>query len=97
MSENIPVSPVSPASPRRLRKERIGRVLSNAMEKSIVVEVLRRVKHPVYKKIIGRRSRLVAHDAENVCNVGDTVQIMETRPLSKSKNWRLVKVLEKVK
>jgi small subunit ribosomal protein S17 len=82
---------------RNLRKERIGIVLSNAMEKSIVVGVERKVKHPVYGKYIKTSSKFMAHDEKNDCKVGDTVKIMETRPLSKSKNWRLIEILERAK
>jgi len=82
---------------RNLRKERIGVVVSNKMEKSIVVEVARRKKHKRYGKFIKARNRFVAHDEQNTCNIGDTVRIMETRPLSKSKCWRLVEIIERVK
>lgn len=82
---------------RNLRKERIGLVTSNKMDKSIVVSVERKVKHEKYGKFIKMTSKFVAHDETNTCNVGDTVKIMETRPLSKSKNWRLVEVIERVK
>ncbi len=82
---------------RNLRKERIGVVTSNKMEKSIVVSVERKVKHPKYGKFVKKTSKFVAHDEKNECSEGDTVLIMETRPLSKSKNWRLVEIVEKVK
>ena len=82
---------------RNLRKERIGVVASNKMDKSIVVTIERKVKHALYGKFIKKTSRFVAHDEENTCNEGDTVKIMETRPLSKSKNWRLVEIIERVK
>ena len=82
---------------RNLRKERIGIVTSNKMEKSIVVSIERRVKHPLYGKFVKKTSKFVAHDQENTCNEGDTVRIMETRPLSKSKNWRLVEIIERAK
>tara|TARA_Y100001968_G_C19375877_1_gene727629 strand:+ start:1255 stop:1515 length:261 start_codon:yes stop_codon:yes gene_type:complete len=85
------------SSDRKLRKERIGLVSSNAMDKSIVVSVERRVKHPRYGKFVNMTSKFVAHDEKNTCNVGDLVSIMETRPVSKRKCWRLVKVIEKVK
>ena len=84
-------------SDRKLRKERIGLVSSNAMDKSIVVSVERRVKHPRYGKFVKTTSRFVAHDEKNICSVGDLVSIMETRPISKQKCWRLIKVIEKVK
>jgi small subunit ribosomal protein S17 len=82
---------------RNLRKERIGVVSSNKMEKSIVVMVERKVKHPKYGKFVKQSSKFVAHDEKNECNIGDTVKIMETRKLSKNKNWRLVEILEKAK
>tara|TARA_B100000963_G_C22383853_1_gene561318 strand:+ start:89 stop:346 length:258 start_codon:yes stop_codon:yes gene_type:complete len=82
---------------RKLRKERIGIVSSVSMDKSIVVSVERRVKHPKYEKFVKTTSKFMAHDENNECNVGDKVSIMETRPMSKRKCWRLVKVLEKVK
>ena len=82
---------------RSLRKERVGVVTSNKMEKSIVVAVQRKVKHPVYGKFLSRTTKFVAHDEKNECSEGDTVKIMETRPLSKSKRWRLVEIVEKVK
>lgn len=84
-------------SDRKLRKERIGLVSSNAMDKSIVVSVERRVKHPRYGKFVKMTSKFVAHDEKNICSVGDLVSIMETRPISKQKCWRLIKVIEKVK
>ena len=79
---------------RNKRKIRIGKVTSNKMDKTIVVEVERRVKHKLYKKYINRRSKFKAHDEKNECKIGDRVKIMETRPLSKEKCWRLVKILE---
>lgn len=82
---------------RNLRKERIGVVTSDKMEKSIVVSVERKVKHPKYGKFVKKTTRFVAHDENNDCHVGDTVRIMETRPLSKSKNWRLVEIVERAK
>jgi small subunit ribosomal protein S17 len=82
---------------RNLRKERIGTVKSSAMEKSITVEVKRKVKHAMYGKFIGKTAKFMAHDEKNECGVGDTVRIMETRPLSKSKRWRLVEIIEKAK
>jgi len=82
---------------RTLRKERIGTVTSNKMDKSIVVAVERKVKHPMYGKFIKKTTKFMAHDENNVCTVGDKVRIMETRPLSKNKCWRLVEVLEKAK
>ena len=82
---------------RNLRKERIGVVTSNKMEKSIVVSIQRKLKHPLYGKFLKKTSKFVAHDEENSCNEGDTVRIMETRPLSKNKNWRLVEIIERAK
>ncbi len=82
---------------RNLRKTRIGVVSSNKMDKTIVVEVRSKVKHPIYKKTINETAKFVAHDENNECDIGDTVEIAETRPLSKSKRWRLVRIVEKVK
>ncbi len=82
---------------RNLRKERQGRVVSNKMDKSIVVAVERKVKHPIYGKFVKKTTKLTAHDEKNECNEGDTVRLMETRPLSKSKRWRLVEIVEKAK
>ena len=82
---------------RRLRKGRVGIVVSTKMDKSIVVAVQRRVKHPKYGKFVHRTTRLYAHDEKNECQVGDVVRIMETRPLSKLKCWRLVEIVEKAK
>ena len=82
---------------RNLRKVRTGKVVSDKMDKTIVVAVEDHVKHPLYKKIVKRTYKLKAHDENNECNVGDTVRVMETRPLSKDKRWRLVEVMEKVK
>ncbi len=82
---------------RNLRKERTGLVVSNKMEKSIVVQIQRLYKHPVYGKFVKKTNKFVAHDEKNECNIGDTVRIMETRPLSKNKNWRLVEILERAK
>ena len=79
---------------RNLRKERIGVVTSNKMEKSIVVMVERKVKHPLYGKFVKKSTKFIAHDQENTCNEGDTVKIMETRKMSKNKNWRLVDIIE---
>jgi small subunit ribosomal protein S17 len=82
---------------RNLRKERIGKVTSNKMEKSITVAVERKVKHGMYGKFIHKTTKLMAHDEKNECQIGDVVKIMETRPLSKSKCWRLVEIIEKAK
>ncbi len=82
---------------RKLRRERVGVVVSNKMEKSIVIVVKTKAKHPIYGKFVNKTSRFMAHDEKNECNIGDTVKIMETRPLSKSKNWRLVEIIERAK
>lgn len=82
---------------RNLRKERIGVVTSNKMEKSIVVSVEKKQKHPMYGKFIKLTKKFHAHDEKNDCNIGDTVRIMETRPMSKTKNWRLVEIIERAK
>ena len=82
---------------RNIRKERIGIVTSNKMDKSIVVSVVKRVKHPMYGKFVLQTKKFVAHDEKNDCNIGDTVRIMETRPLSKTKCWRLVENIERAK
>lgn len=82
---------------RNLRKERVGIVSSNKMDKSVTVVVKRKVKHSVYGKFVNKTRKFLAHDEENTCNIGDTVRIMETRPLSKNKSWRLVEIIEKVK
>jgi small subunit ribosomal protein S17 len=82
---------------RNLRKERIGVVVSNKMDKSIIVAVRIKEKHPVYGKFVNKTTKFVAHDEKNTCDEGDTVRIMETRPLSKTKRWRLVEIVEKVK
>ena len=87
----------APQTPRSARKERIGIVLSDKMDKSIVVGIERQVKHPIYGKFIKQTSKLMAHDEANDANEGDTVRILETRPLSKKKRWRLVEVLERAK
>ena len=82
---------------RNIRKERLGVVSSNKMDKSIVVSVVKRVKHPMYGKFVLQTKKFVAHDEKNDCNIGDTVRIMETRPLSKTKCWRLVEIIERAK
>ncbi|MBN1891840.1 MAG: 30S ribosomal protein S17 [Clostridiales bacterium] len=84
-------------SDRNLRKTRMGIVSSDKMDKTIVVAVTEHVKHPLYKKIIKRTYKLKAHDEENVCGIGDRVKVMETRPLSREKRWRLVSIIEKAK
>ena len=82
---------------RNLRKTRVGKVVSDKMEKTIVVAIEDNVKHPTYGKIIKRTSKIHAHDENGECRVGDKVEVMETRPLSKTKRWRLVRIIEKVK
>lgn len=82
---------------RNLRKTRIGVVSSNKMDKTITVAVERRIKHPIYGKFLKKTTRFHAHDEKNECSIGDTVKIMETRPMSKTKRWRLVEIVEKVK
>ncbi|MDO4865910.1 MAG: 30S ribosomal protein S17 [Clostridia bacterium] len=85
------------AEVRGMRKTRIGVVVSDKMDKTIVVAIRTRVKHPLYGKIMNRTNKIKAHDEENQCGIGDTVKIMETRPLSKDKHWRLVEIIEKAK
>ncbi len=82
---------------RNLRKDRIGIVVSNKMDKSIIVAIRRKVKHPIYGKFVNKTKKLMVHDEENSCNIGDKVRIMETRPLSKNKSWRLVEIIERAK
>ena len=82
---------------RNLRKTRVGKVVSNKMDKTIVVAIEDHVKHPLYNKIVKRTYKLKAHDENNECKVGDTVKVMETRPLSKDKRWRLVEIIERAK
>jgi small subunit ribosomal protein S17 len=82
---------------RNLRKERIGEVVSNKMNKTIVIAVKTKMKHPMYGKFVNKTSKFYAHDEANTCGVGDTVRIMETRPLSKTKKWRLVEIIERAK
>ena len=82
---------------RNLRKTRTGKVISNKMDKTIVVAIAEHVKHPLYGKVVKRTYKLKAHDENNECRVGDTVKVMETRPLSKDKRWRLVEIIERAK
>ena len=82
---------------RNLRKTRVGRVVSDKMDKTVVVAIVDNVKHPLYKKIVKRTVRLKAHDENNACKVGDRVEVMETSPLSKDKRWRVVEIIEKAK
>ena len=84
-------------SDRNIRKTEVGKVVSNKMDKTIVVAVEDSVKHPIYKKVVKRTVKLKAHDENNDCSIGDRVRVMETRPLSKDKRWRLVKIIEKAK
>jgi small subunit ribosomal protein S17 len=82
---------------RNLRKERIGKVVSNKMTKSITIAIERKVKHPIYGKFMKKTTKLMAHDEQNTAGIGDTVRVMETRPLSKNKRWRLIEIIEKAK
>ncbi|MBN1131658.1 MAG: 30S ribosomal protein S17 [Bacteroidales bacterium] len=82
---------------RDLRRERIGTVVSNSMNKSIVIAVKQKIKHPIYGKFVNRTAKFMVHDEKNECNVGDTVRISETRPLSKNKRWRLVEIIERAR
>ena len=82
---------------RNLRKTRVGKVVSDKMDKTVVVAIVDNVRHPLYKKIVKRTVKLKAHDEQNACKIGDTVQVRETRPLSKDKRWRVVTILEKAK
>ena len=92
-----PAPAVKPESERSARKERIGRVTSDKMQKTITVAVDRKVKHPMYGKFMNKTKKLTVHDEKNECGIGDTVRVMETRPLSKNKRWRLVEIIEKAK
>jgi small subunit ribosomal protein S17 len=96
-NDNQTVAEAKNAPKRNLRKSRIGRVISNKMDKSIVVAVEKKIMHPLYKKYFKRTAKFMAHDEKNECNIGDVVRIMETRPLSKNKRWRLVEIIEKAK
>ena len=82
---------------RNLRKTRVGKVVSDKMDKTVVVAIVDHVKHPLYKKIVKKTYKLKAHDENNECKIGDTVKVMETRPLSKDKRWRLVQIVERAK
>ena len=88
---------MSEVTSRNLRKTRVGKVVSNKMDKTIVVAIADKVKHPLFGKVMNRTIKIHAHDENNECTVGDTVEVMETRPLSKTKRWRLVTVIEKAK
>ena len=87
----------TPTVSRNLRKERVGRVSSNKMDKSCTVVIERKVKHPIYGKFMKKSSKMMAHDEENQAGIGDLVRIMETRPMSKNKRWRVVEIIEKAK
>ena len=82
---------------RNARKERVGRVVSNRMDKSVTIAIERKVKHPKYGKFMTKTTKLMAHDEKNECGMGDMIKIMETRPLSKNKRWRLIEIIEKAK
>jgi small subunit ribosomal protein S17 len=82
---------------RNTRRERVGVVVSSKMDKSITISVKQKIKHPIYGKFVNKTSRFMAHDEENTCNVGDTVKISETRPLSKNKRWRVIEIIERAK
>ncbi|MBS1519109.1 MAG: 30S ribosomal protein S17 [Bacteroidetes bacterium] len=90
-------APVKKTSHSGMRKTRVCKVLSNKMDKTIIVSDERRIKHPIYKKFYKKTTKFAAHDPKNLCDIGDMVKIMETRPLSKTKRWRLVEIVEKVK
>ena len=92
-----PATGAKAESERNARKERIGRVTSNKMQKTITVAIDRKVKHPMYGKFMNKTKKLTVHDEKNECGIGDTVRVMETRPLSKNKRWRLVEIIEKAK
>lgn len=85
------------APKRNMRKQRVGVVTSNKMDKSVTISVERRLKHPIYGKFVKKTNKFVAHDENNDCNIGDTIRVMETRPLSKRKRWRLVEIIERAK
>ena len=88
---------MSEVTSRNLRKTRVGKVVSNKMDKTIVVAIADKVKHPLFGKVMNRTIKIHAHDENNECTVGDTVEVMETRPMSKTKRWRLVRIIEKAK
>lgn len=94
---NKPETARKNSSHKGLRKTRVGKVLSNKMDKTIIVSEEKKIKHPLYKKFYKKTTKFAAHDPKNSCDIGDTVKIMETRPLSKTKRWRLVEIVEKVK
>jgi small subunit ribosomal protein S17 len=96
-AEEVKIDSAKKTTHSGIRKTRIGKVLSNKMDKTIIVSEEKRVMHPIYKKYFKKTTKFAAHDPKNTCDIGDTVKIMETRPLSKTKRWRLVEVLEKAK
>lgn len=96
-NENMEEQNASADESRKLRKQRIGLVVSNKMDKTIAVEIERRLQHPIYGKYVKKSKKFIAHDEKNECTIGDTVRIMETRPLSRRKRWRLVEILERAK
>ncbi|MBS1551258.1 MAG: 30S ribosomal protein S17 [Bacteroidetes bacterium] len=95
--EEVKTDPAKKTKHSGIRKTRIGKVLSNKMDKTIIVSEEKRIMHPIYKKYFKKTTKFAAHDAKNICDIGDTVKIMETRPLSRTKRWRLVEIIEKVK
>jgi small subunit ribosomal protein S17 len=94
---NQAAAPAEPIQARGMRKTRVGVVISDKMDKTIVIAIKARVRHPLYGKIMNKTTKLKAHDEQNACGVGDTVRVMETRPLSRDKRWRLVEIIEKAK
>ena len=96
-TEEVKIDSAKKTTHSGIRKTRIGKVLSNKMDKTIIVSEEKRIMHPIYKKYFKKTTKFAAHDAKNICDIGDTVKIMETRPLSRTKRWRLVELLEKVK
>ncbi len=97
MTDTQQETAAAPTQTRTFRKVRVGRVVSDRMDKTVVVQISHRKSHPLYKKVVQRRERFKAHDETNECKVGDLVRIMETRPLSKEKHWRVVEVVEKAR
>jgi small subunit ribosomal protein S17 len=97
MTDTQQETAAAPTQARTFRKVRVGRVVSDRMDKTVVVQISHRKSHPLYKKVVQRRERFKAHDETNECKVGDLVRIMETRPLSKEKHWRVVEVVEKAR
>ncbi len=97
VTEEVKIDSAKKTTHSGIRKTRIGKVLSNKMDKTIIVSEEKRIMHPIYKKYFKKTTKFAAHDAKNICDIGDTVKIMETRPLSRTKRWRLVEIIEKVK